>query len=136
MRPLHPRCQQQYRGDVIKNIAHIPSIKILCKFDQNFHYSNERKIVFILKFILSSTVISEAARKLHTVDTPDVPVPKQHSAVGGVVAAFIIVTLLCSFAGWVLYAFKNPHTRSGQILIRVRICSTRLLSYNYLYFYT
>ncbi|XP_047524115.1 plexin domain-containing protein 2 [Pieris napi] len=62
----------------------------------------------------------QEARKLHTEGTPDVPVPKQHSTIGGVVVSLVIVISLCSFAGWVLYAFKNPHTRSGQILIRYR----------------
>ncbi|XP_064076323.1 plexin domain-containing protein 2 [Vanessa tameamea] len=42
------------------------------------------------------------------------------SPVGGVVAAFVAITLVCSFTAWVLYAFKNPHTRSGQILIKYR----------------
>ncbi|XP_038216319.1 plexin domain-containing protein 2 [Zerene cesonia] len=51
-----------------------------------------------------------------TVGGPD----KAHSPIGGVVAAFVVVTMVCSFAAWVLYAFKNPHTRSGQLLIRYR----------------
>ncbi|CAH2103698.1 unnamed protein product [Euphydryas editha] len=42
------------------------------------------------------------------------------SPVGGVVAAFVAIALVCSLGGWVLYAFKNPHTRSGQILIKYR----------------
>ncbi|CAK1554663.1 unnamed protein product [Leptosia nina] len=62
----------------------------------------------------------EAARKLHTEGTPDVPPNKPHSAIGGVVAAFVVVTLICSFVGWMVYAYKNPLSRSGQILIRYR----------------
>lgn len=44
----------------------------------------------------------------------------QQSAVGGVVVAFLALTLVCGAACWVLYAFKNPHTRSGQLLIKYR----------------
>lgn len=47
------------------------------------------------------------------------PVSATHSPVGGVVAAFVAVALICSAGAWALYAFKNPHTRSGQLLIRV-----------------
>ncbi|XP_048488392.1 plexin domain-containing protein 2 isoform X2 [Plutella xylostella] len=42
------------------------------------------------------------------------------SSVGGAVAAFVIVALLATLAGWTVYAFKNPHTRSGQMLIKYR----------------
>ncbi|XP_026741487.1 plexin domain-containing protein 2 [Trichoplusia ni] len=42
------------------------------------------------------------------------------SPLGGAVAAFVSVTLLCCAAAWLLYAFKNPHTRSGQLLIKYR----------------
>lgn len=42
------------------------------------------------------------------------------SPVGGVVAAFLVITMICCLAAWVLYAFKNPHTRSGQLLIKYR----------------
>ncbi|KAG6445612.1 hypothetical protein O3G_MSEX004015 [Manduca sexta] len=45
---------------------------------------------------------------------------QQRSPVGGAVAAFVAVALVCSLAVWVLYAFKNPHTRSGQLLIKYR----------------
>ncbi|KAL0851729.1 hypothetical protein ABMA28_000048 [Loxostege sticticalis] len=43
-----------------------------------------------------------------------------HSAIGGAVCAVLAVTLVCSLAAWTLYAFKNPHTRSGQLLIKYR----------------
>lgn len=45
---------------------------------------------------------------------------EQHSSIGGAVAAFVTITILCSMATWVVYAFKNPHTRSGQLLIKYR----------------
>lgn len=46
------------------------------------------------------------------------PEPRR-SAVGGVVGAMLAVALLAGLV-WVLYAFKNPHTRSGQLLIKYR----------------
>lgn len=42
------------------------------------------------------------------------------SSMAGAVAAFITIMIICSIAGWVLYAFRNPHTRSGQFLIKYR----------------
>ncbi|XP_013147397.1 PREDICTED: plexin domain-containing protein 2 [Papilio polytes] len=44
----------------------------------------------------------------------------ERSPVGGAVAAFVLVALVCCLAAWILYAFKNPHTRSGQFLIKYR----------------
>ncbi|XP_045541966.1 plexin domain-containing protein 2 [Papilio machaon] len=46
--------------------------------------------------------------------------PAERSPVGGAVAAFVLVALVCCFGAWILYAFKNPHTRSGQFLIKYR----------------
>ncbi|CAH0716304.1 unnamed protein product, partial [Brenthis ino] len=48
------------------------------------------------------------------------PEEQYASPVGGVVAAFLAVTLVCCLAAWLMYAFKNPHTRSGQLLIKYR----------------
>ncbi|XP_047040254.1 plexin domain-containing protein 2 [Helicoverpa zea] len=49
------------------------------------------------------------------------PMPHEaRSPLGGAVAAFIAITLICAAASWIFYAFKNPHTRSGQILIKYR----------------
>ncbi|CAK1588414.1 unnamed protein product [Parnassius mnemosyne] len=42
------------------------------------------------------------------------------SPIGGAVAAFVLVALVCCLAAWLLYAFKNPHTRSGQFIIKYR----------------
>ncbi|KPJ09064.1 hypothetical protein RR48_15205 [Papilio machaon] len=49
-----------------------------------------------------------------------VPGAAERSPVGGAVAAFVLVALVCCFGAWILYAFKNPHTRSGQFLIKYR----------------
>ncbi|XP_075990445.1 plexin domain containing lethal (1) G0289 [Anticarsia gemmatalis] len=48
------------------------------------------------------------------------PPVEARSTIGGVVGAFLAVSLVCCAAAWILYAFKNPHTRSGQILIKYR----------------
>lgn len=48
------------------------------------------------------------------------PPPYSSSPVGGAVGAFVAIALICSLGAWVLYAFKNPHTRSGQMLIKYR----------------
>lgn len=55
-----------------------------------------------------SKVISQQGAEVH------------RTAVGSVIVAFLAITLVCGAAAWALYAFKNPHTRSGQILIKYR----------------
>ncbi|XP_032526734.2 plexin domain-containing protein 2 [Danaus plexippus] len=57
-------------------------------------------------------VTARRAQEVHTTEA--------RSPVGGVVAAFLAVALVCSLVSWALYAFKNPHTRSGQLLIKYR----------------
>ncbi|RVE44627.1 hypothetical protein evm_010713 [Chilo suppressalis] len=42
------------------------------------------------------------------------------SAVGGVAVACACVALVFALAAWALYAFRNPHTRSGQLFIKYR----------------
>ncbi|KAJ8736809.1 hypothetical protein PYW07_000080 [Mythimna separata] len=82
------------------------------------------------------TTDQQAARHDTVINTqPDAPKPsgsqmgqsaaapaphEAHSPLGGAVAAFIAVTLVCAAASWIFYAFKNPHTRSGQLLIKYR----------------
>ncbi|XP_047101292.1 plexin domain-containing protein 1 [Schistocerca piceifrons] len=41
-------------------------------------------------------------------------------SVSGVVAILSVVTLVCATGVWILYAYRNPHTASGQFLIRYR----------------
>ncbi|KAJ2954114.1 hypothetical protein O0L34_g2336 [Tuta absoluta] len=75
---------------------------------------------------------------VHTITTSESPLPgraspapTQHaavqgaaaaprSAVGGAVAAVACIVAVAGAAAWALYAFKNPHTRSGQLLIKYR----------------
>ncbi|XP_026463115.1 plexin domain-containing protein 2 [Ctenocephalides felis] len=42
------------------------------------------------------------------------------SAGHGALAALIPLCLIVAIAGWLLYAYRNPHTKSGQMLIRYR----------------
>lgn len=65
-----------------------------------------------------ATVEQPAPGDAAAVSTPKEP--QAHSAIGGVVVSFIVITLIVSALAWVYYAFKNPHTRSGQILIKYR----------------
>lgn len=41
--------------------------------------------------------------------------------VSGIIAIIFIITLISGLAAWVFYAYMNPHTTSGQILIRVSV---------------
>lgn len=68
------------------------------------------------------TVVKTGAEPIGQVSQSVQPAaPEQaHSAIGGVVAAFLAITLVVTVAAWILYAFKNPHTRSGQMLIKYR----------------
>ncbi|XP_039763265.1 plexin domain-containing protein 2 [Pararge aegeria] len=78
--------------------------------------------------VTTGAVNSEPAAKAATAvkaaavaaSNPAEEVHHASSPVGGVVGAFVAVALVCSFAAWTLYAFKNPHTRSGQLLIKYR----------------
>lgn len=36
------------------------------------------------------------------------------------VSMLVICCIVLSCGGWVLYAYRNPHTKSGQLLIRYR----------------
>lgn len=56
----------------------------------------------------------------HAKSRVQISVPVQRRPIGGAVFGFVVVALICSLALWVVYAFKNPHTRSGQFLIKYR----------------
>lgn len=42
-----------------------------------------------------------------------------HMGVSGVIGILLIVSLIAGIAGWAAYAYRNPHSASGQMLIRV-----------------
>lgn len=41
--------------------------------------------------------------------------------VSSIVAILFLIAMVMGLAAWILYAYRNPHTTSGQILIRVSI---------------
>lgn len=41
-------------------------------------------------------------------------------SVSGVIGILLVVTLIAGLGGWVAYAYRNPHSASGQMLIRYR----------------
>lgn len=40
--------------------------------------------------------------------------------VSGIIGILTIIALVAGLAGWGMYAYRNPHSTSGQMLIRVR----------------
>lgn len=48
--------------------------------------------------------------------TPD----KMKMGVSGVIGILAVVTLIAGLIGWAVYAYRNPHSASGQVLIRYR----------------
>ncbi|KAH0549864.1 plexin domain-containing protein 2 isoform X1 [Cotesia glomerata] len=43
-----------------------------------------------------------------------------HMSVSGIISILLVVSLISGLAGWAVYAYRNPHSASGQILIRYR----------------
>lgn len=41
-------------------------------------------------------------------------------SVSGIIGILLMVTLIAGLGGWVAYAYRNPHSASGQMLIRYR----------------
>lgn len=39
--------------------------------------------------------------------------------ISGILAIIFLLTMVAGLAFWVFYAYRNPHTTSGQILIKV-----------------
>ena len=39
--------------------------------------------------------------------------------ISGIIGILFITALVTGLGVWVLYAYRNPHTASGQLLIRV-----------------
>ncbi|KAJ8938022.1 hypothetical protein NQ314_011634 [Rhamnusium bicolor] len=61
---------------------------------------------------------SSTASRIYT----NLPSKKQQENVGisGIVAILFLVAMVSGLAVWIFYAYRNPHTTSGQILIRYR----------------
>lgn len=41
--------------------------------------------------------------------------------VSGIIGILLVVGLVVGLVAWAGYAYRNPHSASGQMLIRVRI---------------
>lgn len=50
---------------------------------------------------------------------------KGGGAAGGFVSIFVILSLLSGLGLWVFYAYRNPQTASGQLLIKYRFNNWR-----------
>uniref|UniRef100_A0A182NQ96 PSI domain-containing protein n=1 Tax=Anopheles dirus TaxID=7168 RepID=A0A182NQ96_9DIPT len=59
----------------------------------------------------------EAINKASVYHTADVP---SESSSNLVVSMLVVLAILLTCGCWVLYAYRNPHTKSGQLLIRYR----------------
>lgn len=46
--------------------------------------------------------------------------PEEKGHVGTAMGIFIPFGLVILVVGWIMYAYRNPHTKSGQLLIQVR----------------
>lgn len=81
--------------------------------------NNTKKTETIIRTV--SEVKSDASPSYpEKVPLPSDTKSESRSPVGGVVASFVVITIVCSALAWVFYAFKNPHTKSGQLLIKYR----------------
>lgn len=78
-----------------------------------FGYSTDEKNIGIV-----DDAPEHASRMTHEEDER---VKKKAASVGvsGVLSILFVVGLLASLGMWVLYAYRNPHSASGQLLIRV-----------------
>lgn len=52
--------------------------------------------------------------------------------VSGIIAIIFIITFVSGLTAWIFYAYVNPHTTSGQILIRVNALYSVII-YRYVY---
>ena len=46
----------------------------------------------------------------------------EHKSMGVTLGVFVPICLVSCALLWILYAYRNPHTRSGQLLIQVSDC--------------
>ncbi|XP_033223306.1 plexin domain-containing protein 2 [Belonocnema kinseyi] len=45
---------------------------------------------------------------------------KMNMGVSGIIGIMVMISLIAGLAGWAAYAYRNPHSASGQMLIRYR----------------
>lgn len=46
--------------------------------------------------------------------------------VSGIIGILLVIALVVGLAAWAAYAYRNPHSASGQMLIRVRRINVRI----------
>jgi hypothetical protein len=63
------------------------------------------------------TYVHDEKEFQHQLEGPSHPVKM---GVSSIVAILFLIAMVSGLAVWVLYAYRNPHTTSGQILIRYR----------------
>lgn len=51
-------------------------------------------------------------------------------SVSGIIGILTVIALVVGLAGWGVYAYRNPHSASGQMLIRVRQNSLQIIPLN------
>ena len=47
--------------------------------------------------------------------------------VSGIIGILLVIGLVVGLAAWAAYAYRNPHSTSGQMLIRVRIITLSVM---------
>lgn len=72
---------------------------------------------FVVQTTKSSAV--SAHKTMHMEETSSVPGEEQKGGVGVTMGALVVVAMVFLVAGWITYAYRNPHTKSGQFLIQV-----------------
>ena len=48
--------------------------------------------------------------------------------VSGIIGILLVIGLVMGLVAWAAYAYRNPHSASGQMLIRVRLAGYTRLS--------
>lgn len=52
----------------------------------------------------------------------------KHTHASFAVGILLPIIVVASLVMWVFYAYRNPHTKSGQLLIQVRFINSSILS--------
>lgn len=70
--------------------------------------------------IMTSDVEAAAAASRNSAHDDDPDAEGVKGGVGTAMGVMIVFGLIVLASGWVFYAYRNPHTKSGQLLIQVR----------------
>ncbi|XP_047367717.1 plexin domain-containing protein 2 isoform X2 [Vespa velutina] len=79
--------------------------------DHNGHVHTEEDA------ILSKSVVKKKSPGSSPLEHPR---ENMNMSVSGIIGILLVVTLIAGLGGWVAYAYRNPHSASGQMLIRYR----------------